>query len=129
MKPKTRDNLIYLAVGLGIAALGVADFFYADSHGREPWLPSSFAFRIVGSTIIVGYFVGREVRKVSAKLAEVVLCVVVAEVLQLAISFGFRQYVDRLSGMSYVGLATLGTVFIVKLATWGVSRVGAAGSG
>ena len=35
MKPETRDNVIYLAVGISIAALVTADFFYADSHGMK----------------------------------------------------------------------------------------------
>ena len=34
MKPKSRDNLIYLAVGLSIAGFVVARFFYAESHGN-----------------------------------------------------------------------------------------------
>jgi hypothetical protein len=51
MKSGTRDNLIYLGVGLGVAALVVADFFYADSHGQEMWMPSRFALRAVYTTL------------------------------------------------------------------------------
>jgi hypothetical protein len=122
MKPKTRDNLIYLAVGLSIAAFVAEQVFYSESHGRAIANLSSFAFRAATSTLMVGYFVGRAVRNLNATLAEVVLCVVVAGVMQLAISFGFHQYVGQLSGMSYVGLVALETFFIVNLATWTVSH-------
>ena len=122
MKPKTRDNIIYLAVGLGIAAFLAQQVFYAADHGQAIAHLSGFAVRIVGSTLVVGYFVGREVRKVGATIAGVILCVVIAGVLQLALSFGFRQYVDRLSSMSYVALAALETFLIVSLATWAVSH-------
>jgi hypothetical protein len=50
MKQKTRDNLIYLAVGLGVVALIVADFVYADSHGQRMWWPSTFASRATYTT-------------------------------------------------------------------------------
>jgi hypothetical protein len=57
MKPKTRDNLIYLAVGLSIAALVTANAFYADSRGREMWWPSRFTFRAVTTPSLLAYFV------------------------------------------------------------------------
>lgn len=122
MKPKTRDNLIYLAVGLSIAAFAVEYDFYAESHGRGIVHLSTFAVRAVTSTLIVGYFVARAIGNAGATLAEVILCVVVAGVLQLAISLGFRQYLGQLSSMSYVGLASLETVFVVNLATWAASH-------
>ncbi len=124
MKPKTRDNLIYLVVGLSIAGLLAARIFYAVSHDRVIGMfpLSKFAFRTVTSTLVVGYLVGREVRKVGATLADMVLCVVVAGALQLVISFGFHQYVGQLSSLSYVCLAALEIFFIVSLATWAVSH-------
>jgi hypothetical protein len=47
MKQQTRDNLTYLAVGLGLAALLAFDAFYSDSHNRKMWMPSRFAFNAV----------------------------------------------------------------------------------
>jgi uncharacterized membrane protein len=101
MKPTTRDNLIYLAVGLGIAALVVADFFYADSHGRKMWMPSRYAFRLIYSTALLGYFVVRETRKEKATVVQVVACVLFASVVHLAIGFGCRQVLGQLSGISF----------------------------
>jgi hypothetical protein len=116
--PKTRDNIIYLAVGISIAALVVVQDFYAESHnGRVIVNLSRFAVRAAGSTLLVGYFVAREVRGVSATLAEMVLCVVVAGLLQLAISFTFHQSVGQLSSLPYVSWMTLQTFLIVKLMT------------
>jgi hypothetical protein len=117
MKPKIRDNLIYLAVGLSIAGLVVALDFYADSHGQALFKPSKFAWRAVTSMLLVGYFVARAVRRVKATLAEVVLCVLVAGLLHLAISFGFRQTVGQLSGILYAGFASLEIFLLVELIT------------
>jgi hypothetical protein len=69
MKQKTRDNLIYVTVGLGIVALIVANFFYADSHGQKMWWPSKFASRVVYTTALLAYFVARETRKAKSTLA------------------------------------------------------------
>ncbi len=118
MKPKTRDNLIYLAVGISIAVFVVARFFYADSHGQVLAFPSRFAFRAVTSLLLVGYFVAREVRKVNATFAQVVICVLAAVPLHLAVSFGFRQIVGQLPGILYAGFAAIEIFLIVELLTW-----------
>jgi hypothetical protein len=60
MEPKTRDNLIYLAVGLSVAAILVGDFFYGLNHHTEMWRPSKFTFRAVYTTALLAYFVARE---------------------------------------------------------------------
>src|SRR6185437_3809026 len=125
MKPENRDNIIYLTVGITIAVLLVAQFFYADSHeGRTIFHLSTFLFRAVTSTLLIGYFVGREVSKVNATIAEIVQCVVSACVLQLAINYAFRVYIEQLSIMSYVVLMALEFLFIVSIATWANSHFG-----
>ncbi|MGH9568100.1 MAG: hypothetical protein ACRD4F_00575, partial [Candidatus Angelobacter sp.] len=93
MKQTTRDNVIYLTIGLIIAGLVTADFFYADSHGKQMWLPSSFAFRAVGYMGILGYFVVRETRKVRATVCQAIACVALASILHLAIAFWFRNII------------------------------------
>ena len=123
MKPKTRDNLIYLAVGLGIAALVVVDFFYADSHGRKMWMPSRFAFDLVTTAALLGYFVIRETRKVKATVVQVVACVLLASVVHLAIGFGFQQTLDQLSGISYSVWAILEIFILVQLLVWVVQHL------
>ncbi|MGA2001311.1 MAG: hypothetical protein ABSG52_15075 [Terriglobales bacterium] len=116
MKQRTRDNLIYLTVGLSIAALVAADFYYAESHGREMWLPSNFAFRAVATTSLLAYFVGRETRKVKSPLVQVFTCVVLASVVHLGIVFSFRQAVGQLSGLSFSALAGFEMFILVQLA-------------
>jgi hypothetical protein len=115
MKQRTRDNLIYLAVGLGIAALVAADAFYADSHGREMWMPSRFAFRLVYTTALLDYFVVRETRKVKAPVLRILACVVFASVVNLVIAFGFRQAIDRLPGLSFTAWAVVEMFLLVQL--------------
>jgi hydrogenase-4 membrane subunit HyfE len=105
MKQTTRDNLIYLAVGLTIAALVTADAFYADSRRREMWWPSKFAFRAVTTPGLLAYFVAREMRREKATLLHTLASVLFAILMQLGILFSFRQVVEELPGISYSALA------------------------
>lgn len=115
MKQGTRrDNLIYLTVGLSIATLVIADFFYADSHGREMWLPSRFASRTVYTTALLAYIVFRETRRMKATTIQVLACVAIAGIVHLAIAFVFRQQIEQLPGISFSGLAVL-EIFVVVL--------------
>ena len=123
MKSKTRDNLIYLAVGLSIAALVAADVFYAVSHDREIMIPPMYVLRAAGMALITPYFVGRALRSEGVTITKAVVCAVVAGVLQLAICFGFRQFISLLSGLPFVVLATVETFSFVSLATWVASRL------
>ena len=116
MKPKTRDNLIYLAVGLSVAALLVADFSYSLSHHVEMWMPSRFAFRGVYTTFLLAYFVVRESRKVKATLPQVFGCVLFAGIVHLAIIFAFRQTIDQLSGLVFSALAVFEMFLVFELA-------------
>ena len=122
MKPKTRDNLIYLAVGLSIVAFVAEQVFYSESHGRAVAKLSTFAFRAAGSMLVAGYFVGRAVRNLHVAPYRVILCVIAVSVLQLAMSFGFQQYIGQLSSMSYVTVAAIETFLLVKVTTWVVLR-------
>jgi len=123
MQPKTRDNLIYLGVGLCVAGLLTADFFYADSRGREMWMPSRFAFRTVFYTSVLGFFVARETRKVKATLVQVATCVLFAIILHLGVAFAFRQvFSDRFSASLWV-LATLELFVITQLTVYVVRHL------
>ena len=121
MKQNVRDNLIYLSVGLVIAGLVTADFFYADSRGRVMWLPSRFAFRAVYSTGLLEYFVVKETRKVLATAVQVLECVLFGSTVHLLIIFGFHQAVGQLSGISFSSLVVL-EIFLVLLLTLLVAR-------
>ena len=89
MKQGTRDNLLYLAVGLSIAALVVADFFYADSHNQKMWSPSTLTSRAVYTTLLLAYFVAREARKGKATLLQVLACTLFASIVHLGGRLGF----------------------------------------
>jgi uncharacterized membrane protein len=123
MKSNMRDNLIYLGVGIGISALVVADFFYADSHGRKMWMPSRYAFSLVTITSLLGYFVVTETRKAKANFTQVLACVLFAIIAHLAIGFGFQQTIASLSGISYSALTVLELFLIVQLSVWVVQRL------
>ena len=115
MKSKTRDNLIYLAVGLGAAGLLVADLVYAESHGRPMWMPSKFAYRLVFTTALLGYFIIRETRQVKATVIQVFACVLFASIVHLTIGFGFRQFITGLSGISFSAWGVLEIFILVQL--------------
>ena len=121
MKQSTRDNLLYLAVGLSIAAFVVADFFYADGHNQTMWLPSTLASRAVYTTLLLAYFVARETRKGKATLVQVLACILFASIVHLGVVLGFRQTVGRLPGLVFSGLA-LWELFLVWLLTMQVAR-------
>ena len=65
--------------------------------------------------LLLAYFVAREVHKMKTTLSEVIICVLVAGLLSLLISFGFRQAVGQLSGILYTGFASLEIFLIIKL--------------
>jgi hypothetical protein len=115
MQSKTRDNLIYLGMGLGIAGLLAADFFYADSLSIKMWMPSRFAFRTVAYTGILGYFVGRETRRAKATLPQTAMCIAFAGILQLIVTFALRQtFSARFNGTLWI-LVVLGWFVVTKL--------------
>ncbi len=116
MKQSTRDNLIYLTVGLSIAALLAADAFYAVSHNREMWMPSRFVLRLGYTTLLLGYFVARETFKLKATIGQVIGCVLIGSVMHLAMALGFREAINRLPGLSFSALVVLEIFLLVQLA-------------
>ena len=123
MKPKTRDNLIYLSVGLGIAALVAVDAFYSDCHGREMWIPSKLAFRAVYSTGLLAYYLGREMCKAKATLVQVLAGILFSSVVHLGIIFVFRQAVGQLPAISFLPLVILEMFFVGVLSEQAVLRL------
>jgi hypothetical protein len=120
MKPRAKDNLIYLGVGLSIAALVWMDFFYADSRGQKMWWPSKFAFRTVTTPSLLDYFVVKEMRRGKATLLQTFAAVLFATLLQLGIMSSFRQFIYQLPGMSYSALAVLEMFVVWQLSVRGV---------
>ncbi len=100
MKQTTRDNLIYLAVGLGIAALVVADFWYADSHGKQMWMPSDFAFKTVMSTSLIPYFVYKYLRRMKTAVPKIVVCVLLTAIFHVVLLVSFQDEIRRMGGAS-----------------------------
>ena len=91
MKQKTRDNLIYLAVGLGFAVLLAADAFYSDSHDLKMWIPSRLAFNAVVFMGVLAYMVARETQKARATVIQMVTCILIACIIHVGIVFAFPQ--------------------------------------
>jgi hypothetical protein len=115
MKNKTRDNLIYLTVGIGLVALIVMDLFYADSHHLKMLWPSRFASRAAYTTALLGYFVIRETSKVKATLLQVFASVLFSGILHLAIIFALHQIVGELPGLSFSALILVEMFVVIQL--------------
>jgi hypothetical protein len=79
------------------------------------WVPSNFAFRVVGTTSLLAHFVAREAHKVKVTLVQVLACVVLASIVHLAIAFGYRQAVGQLSGLSFSALAAVEMFLVLQL--------------
>ena len=112
MKPKNRDNLIYLSVGFGIAALLAVDAFYSDSHGQRMWMPSRFCFRAAGSTGLLAYALAKKMRKAAATLVQVLAATLLASFAHVGIIFEFRQAVGQLPAISFCPLVILEMFFV-----------------
>lgn len=84
-------------------------------------MPSRFAFRLVSTTALLGYFVVRETRRVKATVIQALACVLFASVVHLAIGFGFRQVLEQLSGISFSAWVVLELFLLVQLLTQGSS--------
>jgi hypothetical protein len=115
MRPSTRDNLIYLAVGLSVAGILTTDVFYHLNRGTEMWMPPRFAFRAVYTTLLLGYFVGKYIRKPKTSLLQLATCILFASTVHLVIVFGFRQAVGHLAGIPFSGLAVPELFFVFLL--------------
>jgi hypothetical protein len=120
MNQKTRDDVIYLAVGLGIVALIVVDLVYEDVHGRSMWVPSRFASRAAYSTVLLAYFVARDTRKTHATPIQVLGCLLFAGIVQLLVMFTLREAVSELPGLSFAALAVPEMFFVFQLVMLGL---------
>lgn len=114
MKPVTRDNLIYLAVGLTVVALVAVD---------PMWVPSNFAFRLIAYMGLLDYFVARETHKAGATTAQIIGCVFVASMMHVAIAFTFRQTFSGHFSVTLGGLAILELFLVVQLMVFAVRHL------
>jgi len=121
MKPRIRDELIYLSVGIAVAGAVIADFLYTDIHGSGMWMPSRFAFRLVTTTLLLVWFVVREMRREKGTTGQIIGSVLFALLAQLGIMTGFRHAVDELPGITYSVLAVL-ELFLVWQASIKAAR-------
>jgi len=112
MKPSTRDNIIYLTVGLSIAALFASDFLYAGSHTRKMWVPSRFAFRSVYTTALIWYVVLKGIRQTKQTFVRVLAWLLFATLMHLTILFASRQIIEELPGIAFAALWVLELYFV-----------------
>jgi len=115
MKQQTRNNLIYLAVGLSLAALLAFDAFYSDSHNRKMWIPSRFAFNAVASMGVLVDMVVRGTRKLRATVGQTVVCVVAACLLHSGFAGVLPRIFSERFGSGLWVLIVLEIFLIVRL--------------
>ena len=116
MKPNVRDNLIYLGVGVGIVSLIVADLIYSNIRGHAMWWPSRAAARGVYTAILLSYFVFREAKRLRSTLTQALTCVLLADIVHLALVYVFRHNVDTVSGISFAALGVFEMFLVFNLA-------------
>lgn len=111
LKPKTRDNLIYLAVGIVAVVAITVPMFIADSRGREMRVSPNinFWFRVISSPLVVCYFQLREGTRLRVKRIELTGWVLVSIIMYLGVAFGFRDVVNSLSGIAYTAILAAAT--------------------
>jgi tryptophan-rich sensory protein len=115
MKISTRDSLIYLAVGLGVAALLVVDFLYSDSHGHRMWLPSKFYFRLVYTVLLLEYSLGKYIDKAKGRTTQFILGILFANCAHLVLTFSFRSIINELHGFEFAAIAVLELFMLFKI--------------
>ena len=120
MKRSTRNDLIYLVVGLCVAALVVVDLFYADLSGRQMWWPSNFWAHLLGYMVILEYFVARETRKAGAGLGQTIICILATAVLHAGTAFALHGLYDGPFTLVLFAAAMLEFFIILQLAVWAV---------
>ena len=116
MKPNVRDNLIYLGVALGIVTLIIADFIYSNVRGHGMWWPSRVAVRGVYTAILLTYFVLRETKRLGSTFTQALICVLLANIVHVALVYVFRQIVDTVSGISFAALGVFEMFLLFNLA-------------
>jgi hypothetical protein len=115
MKRSTRDNLVYLSVGLGIAALVAFDAFYSDSQNRRMWMPSRLALNAVAFMAVLGYMVVRETQKAKASILQTIACVLVACFLHSGFVVAFPQIFAARFGAGLWFFIVLELFLVVRL--------------
>lgn len=115
MKQQTRDNLIYLSVGLVLAALLAFDAFYSDVHNRQMWMPSRFAFNTTVFMGVLVYMVVREAQKLRATLGQTVACVLAACLLHSGFAGIFPRVFSERFGSGFWVFIVLELFLIVRL--------------
>jgi hypothetical protein len=115
MKPSTRDNLIYLAAGLSLAALMAFDAYYSDSHNRKMWIPSRFALNVIAFMVVLAYMVARETQKAKATIIQTVACVLAACFLHSATALAFPQIFAQRFGAGLWVFIVLELFLVVRL--------------
>lgn len=84
-------------------------------------MPSRFAFRLVTTTLLLVWFVVREMRREKGTTGQIIGSVLFALLAQLGIMTGFRHAVDELPGITYSVLAVL-ELFLVWQASIKAAR-------
>jgi hypothetical protein len=128
MKPATRDNIIYVGVGVIIASIIVVSSLIAEIHGRKMWYPSRFSFHVFAYLLLLDYFIARETHGVRATLAQTVTCVLTGSALHLGIAFAFRTIYGGHLTLWLFGLALVEFFAIVQLMVQAVVHLRTSGN-
>jgi hypothetical protein len=123
MTDTTRDNIIYLTVGLTIAILVAGDFVVADHRGTEMWWPTSLQFHAASYWFVLSYFIATETRKITSSVVQIIICEFIGAVLHVGVVLMFHDTLARPLGLRLFAIAIIEFFVIVEIARQVVRRL------
>jgi hypothetical protein len=98
MNDKTRDNLLYLGIAIGIVAIAAFPIFYAVSQGKDiPVFPLKSVW-LVFSTVVLTAFLVQNLIKRRLKFWRALLLALSVAIMHVVITKIISDRVDRLAG-------------------------------
>jgi hypothetical protein len=115
MKTTTRDNIVYLAVGLGAVAALALDVFYSLKRGHNMWNPSLFEERAITATLVMEGILADGLRKERVPFRQILIWLFFATILHIGFLLLFRQFLGGTLLSSFALWAILEVVAVIQI--------------
>src|SRR5262249_34701327 len=118
MKTATRDNVIYVATGLGLVALLIVDLVHFDRRGEKAWLPSLSTLRIAATGLVAAGLIVDTLRKHRVAAREILASVSFAICLHIVLTLPFRELIGGMSLATFSLCGVFETVALAQFTQW-----------